>query len=140
MQYLQEILVDAPPQESTKLLGNLPAELLGHLATLLNTGSFLAILSTSRSHRACLMQPFIKDTVARKERWYWPGTGPASQHERTWWSVQLTKLEEDHPGACGPGFDWRYLKRCYRCPSMMNRKRIWGCVEQIEVAIKENLS
>jgi hypothetical protein len=49
----------------------------------------------------------------------------------------MRKLEEEQPRSTGPGFDWHYLKRCHNSPSMKNRKRIWGCVEQIEQKICE---
>ena len=79
------------------------------------------------------------DSVANRERWHWPGPGPACRDERVWWEKQLGKLKKEKPGIMGPGFWWRYLKRCYRNPSMMNRRRIWGCVKQIEASIEEQL-
>ena len=120
-------------------LGGLPIEILAQITSHLGTPSFLAVTCTSHDLRAAFMQPFITRKVARLEHWYWPGPGPASKDERDWWDEQIRKLEEEESGASGPGFDWQYLKRCYRNPSMMNRKRIWNCVKQIEESINERL-
>jgi hypothetical protein len=83
------------------------------------------------------MKPVILDTVAREQRWSRPGQGPASQGERDWWKAQMDELEAENSEETGPGFDWRYLQRCYASPSMKNRRRIWGCVEQIERRVIE---
>jgi len=115
----------------------LPIELLALIVKGLDVSSFLAFTQTSHHLRSSLMKLHILDALARGELWSRPGPGPASEGERDWWNAQTKKLEEQHPGQLGPGFDWRYLKRCYSNPSMMNRRRIWRCVEQIEQRVIE---
>jgi hypothetical protein len=107
------------------------------LAKELDLQSFLALTQTSRVVRSLLMKPIILDAVARAQLWTRPGRGPASKNERDWWESQMKKLEEQDPEEAGPGFDWHYLMRCHSNPSMKNRRRIWGCVQQIERCILE---
>jgi hypothetical protein len=118
--------------DKVSLLEGLPTELLVRIVSELDIHTFLSLSRAIRNLRAILMKPIFLDTIAREQKWYRPGQGPASEDERNWWDSQVKKLEEERPGSTGLGFDWSYLKRCYRSPSMKNRKRIWRCVEQIE--------
>jgi hypothetical protein len=116
-------------------MGSLPVELLTLIIQELDHDSFLALAQTSRLVRVLVMKPIILDALARQQLWTRPGRGPASKAERDWWEEQMKVLKESHPEELGPGFDWRYFKRCFSNPSMMNRRRIWYCAEQIEALV-----
>jgi len=116
---------------------SLPVELLTLIVEDVDLPSFLALARTSRGVRAHVMRPYILDTVARGEFWFWPGRGSASQSERCWWDRKMKELKTNNPDELRTGYVWRYLNRCYDTPSMLNRRRIWGCVQRIEKRILE---
>jgi hypothetical protein len=118
-------------------LSNLPLELLCQITSHLPTCDVLSLLSTSNVLRATIL-PNIDHLAKEDLDLNYPWQLPYGKKELRSWDEEIKTV-----GGGGPSFPWfSYKRACERpSPSMLNRRRIWKILKQMEaLAIEKGVS